>query len=209
MHLRNLYLKKDNMYKIAVLASTKGTDLQAIIDEIKAGKMEGIELAAVISNKKKCLALERAKDQGFDAYYIDPENKSREEFDKEVAEILHKKNVDLICLVGYMRILSSWFVNEFKGKIINVHPAIDLQKYGGEGFFGGNVHEAVLNAGEKETGCTIHIVTEDVDTGPVIAQSKVKIEDGDTVDTLKKKVQTQEKKLYPRVIRKFAKGELP
>jgi phosphoribosylglycinamide formyltransferase-1 len=197
------------MFKIAVLASTKGTDLQAIIDEMKAGNMKGIELAAVISNKKNAYALSRAKKQGYDAYYIKPEGKTREEFDRQMAEILHEKNVDLICLVGYMRILSDWFVKEFKGKIINVHPAIDLEKYGGEGFYGGNVHEAVLKGGEKVTGCTIHMVTEDVDMGPVIAQKKVEIESDDTVDTLKEKVQAAEKELYPDVIRKFAYGELP
>lgn len=196
------------MYKIAALASTKGTDLQAIIDEIKDGKMDGIRLEAIISNKKNCYALKRAEDQGFDSFFVSPKDKTREEFDREVADILHKKEIDLICLIGYMRILSPWFVNKFKGKIINVHPAIDLKKYGGKGFFGGNVHEAVLEAGEKETGCTIHVVTQDVDVGPVIAQEKVSITDDDTVDTLKSKVQEKEKKLYPEIIRKFAKGEI-
>lgn len=195
------------MYKIAVLASTNGTDLQAIIDEMKAGKMEGIELSAVISNKERCNALKRAKDQGYETFFIDPKGKTREEFDKEMAKILHQKNVDLICLVGYMRILSQWFVKEFEGKIINVHPAIDLKKYGGEGFFGGNVHQALLDAGEVETGCTIHYVTEDVDSGPIIAQEKVQIENDDTLDTLKEKVQACEKKLYPDVIRKFANNQ--
>jgi phosphoribosylglycinamide formyltransferase-1 len=197
------------MYKIAVLASTKGTDLQAIIDEMKAGKMPGIELVAVISNKKNCFALKRAKEQGFETYFINPKGKTREEFDKEMASILDKKNVDLICLIGYMRILSDWFVDKFANKIINVHPAIDMKKYGGEGFFGGNVHQAVLDNHEKESGCTIHIVTKNVDSGPIIAQEKVKIEDDETVDSLKEKVQSCEKRLYPEVIRKFAKGELP
>lgn len=207
MRLKNLF-QKNSMYKIAVLASTRGTDLQAIIDEIEAGNMPGIELTAVISNKKSCQALQRAKDQGYEAYYINPKGRTRVEFDQEMAKILHEKDVDLICLIGYMRILSEWFVKEFKGKIVNVHPAIDLEKYGGEGFFGGNVHKAVLKAGEKETGCTIHLVTEDVDAGPIIAQEKVDIENDDTVDTLKEKVQGCEKKLYPEVIRKFAAGEI-
>lgn len=192
------------MFKIAVLASTNGTDLQAIIDEMKAGKMEGIDLAAVISNKEHCNALKRTRENGYDAYFVDPKGKTREEFDKEMAKILRKKNVDLICLIGYMRILSPWFVKEFEGKIINVHPAIDLNKYGGEGFFGGNVHQAVLESGERETGCTIHYVTKDVDAGPIIAQDKVKVEDDDTVDTLEEKVQACEKKLYPEIIRKLA-----
>ena len=192
------------MFKIVVLASTRGTDLQAIIDEIKAGKMHGIELSAVISNKKDCYALQRAKEQGYETHFISQKGKTREEFDKEIAQIIEEKHADLIVLVGFMRILSSWFVREFKNKIINIHPAIDMKKYGGAGFFGGNVHEAVLKAGEKETGCTIHYVTEDVDTGPIIVQAKVKITPDDTVDTLKYKVQALEKKLYPEVIRKLA-----
>jgi len=192
------------MFKIVVLASTRGTDLQAIIDEIKAGKMHGIELSAVISNKKDCYALQRAKEQGYETHFISQKGKTREEFDKEMAQIIEEKHADLIVLVGFMRILSSWFVREFKNKIINIHPAIDMKKYGGAGFFGGNVHEAVLKAGEKETGCTIHYVTEDVDTGPIIVQAKVKITPDDTVDTLKYKVQALEKKLYPEVIRKLA-----
>lgn len=195
-------------YKIAVLASTNGTDLQAIIDEMKDERMEGIKLSIVVSNKK-CYALERAKEQGFEAVFVDPKGKTREEFDKEMAVILKGKGVDLICLIGYMRILSPWFVREFEGKIINVHPAIDLKKYGGEGFFGGSVHEAVLDAGEKESGCTIHMVTEEVDVGRILAQAKVEIEEGESVDSLKDKVQAEEKRLYPEVIRKFSSGQLP
>ena len=195
------------MFKIAVLASTNGTDLKAIIDEMKAGKMEGIELSAVISNKENCNALKRAKEQGYETHFVDPKGKTREEFDKEMADILKEKDVDLVVLVGYMRILSEDFVDKFEGKIINVHPAIDMQKYGGEGFFGGNVHQAVLDNNETETGCTIHYVTKNVDEGPIIVQEKVKVEDDDTVDTLKEKVQACEKKLYPEVIRGLASGE--
>ncbi|MBA4336932.1 phosphoribosylglycinamide formyltransferase [bacterium] len=192
------------MYKIAVLASTNGTDLQAIIDEMKAGKMEGIELAAVISNKKSAYALQRAREQGYEAIYINPKDKTREEFDSEILQVLLEKGVDLVVLVGYMRILSHNFVTAFEERIINVHPAIDLKKYGGAGFFGGNVHKAVLDAGEKESGCTIHMVTEDVDSGPILAQAKVKIEPDETPESLKEKVQAQEKLLYPEVIRKLA-----
>lgn len=193
------------MYKIAVLASTNGTDLQAIIDEMKAGKMEGIKLSVVISNKK-CKALKRAEEQGYETVFIDPKGKTREEFDKEMAVILKEKGVDLICLIGYMRILSPWFVREFEGKIINVHPAIDMKKYAGPGAMNLNVHSAVIENGEKESGCTIHYVTEGVDEGPIIAQADVLIEKGETPESLKKKVQAQEKLLYPEVIKRFARG---
>lgn len=191
------------MFKIAVLASTKGTDLQAIIDEMKAGKMKGIKLATVISNKKNCYALQRAKEQGYKTYYIDPKNKTREEFDKKMAKILEKEKINLVVLVGYMRILSPSFVKKFK--IINVHPAL-IPKFCGKFFFGSNVHEAVLAAKEKETGMTIHWVDEEVDAGDIIIQKSCAVDKNDTPETLKAKVQALEKKWYPEVIRRLASG---
>ncbi|MFA5948367.1 MAG: formyltransferase family protein, partial [Candidatus Gracilibacteria bacterium] len=109
------------MFKIGVLASTNGTDLQAIIDEIASGKMKGIELAIVISNKKDAYALQRAKEQGYKTKFIDPKNLSREEYDMKIAEILKENKVDLVVLIGYMKILSEAFVRKFPKKIINVH----------------------------------------------------------------------------------------
>ncbi len=191
------------MFRIAVLASTKGTDLQAIIDEMKAGKMPNIELAVVISDKQNCYALERAKAQGFKTLFINPKNKSREQFDSELAQALEDEQIDLIVLVGFMRILSSSFVQKFHHKIINVHPAL-LPKFGGPSFFGANVHEAVLRAGESETGMTIHYVEEDVDTGEIILQKTCPVLPNDTPDTLKTRVQELEKKWYPEVIRTIA-----
>lgn len=189
-------------FRIAVLASTRGTDLQAIIDEINAGRLD-VELACVISDKKKCFALERADTQGFKTYWVNKKDKTREEFDLEMARILKAENIDLIVLVGYMRILTPSFVNEFRGKIINVHPAL-LPKFGGKDFFGNNVHEAVLKSGEKETGMTIHFVDENVDGGQIILQKKCPVEPGDTPDTLKARVQALEKDWYPKVIQNFA-----
>lgn len=191
------------MFKIAVLASTNGTDLQAIIDEMKAGKMPGIELVLVASNKENCYALQRAKEQGFKTLFIDPKNKAREEFDKEMATALVAENIDLIVLIGYMRILSSPFIKKFPNKIINVHPAL-IPKFCGPQFFGSNVHEAVLAAHEKETGMTIHYVDEGVDTGKIILQKTCPVTPDDTAETLKTKVQALEKKWYPGVIRQLA-----
>ncbi len=195
------------MYKIGVLATTKGTDLQAIIDEMKAGKMSGIELAIIISNKKDAYALERARNQGYKAIFIDPKGKTRDEYDAEIARILKENGVELVCLVGYMRVLTAAFVRQFPRRIINVHPAL-MPKFSGPGFFGGNVHEAVLKAGEKESGCTIHIVDEGVDTGEILLQKTVPVEAGDTPESLKEKVQALEKKWYPEVIRWFAEGKI-
>ena len=199
------------MLKIAVLASTKGTDLQAIIDELKAGKMPGIELAVVISNKKNAYALERARTQGYEAIFVDPsnpKNKTPQEFDEQLAATLTKHNVQLVVLVGYMRILTPEFVRKFPRKIINVHPAL-MPKFSGPGYFGKSVHEEVLKAGEKETGCTFHYVDEGVDTGEIILQKTIAVNPEDTPETLKTKVQELEKKWYPEVIRDIAASHRP
>lgn len=193
-------------FRIAVLASSKGTDLQAIIDEIKAERLDA-ELACVISNKKECFALERAHAQGFKTYFVDPKEKSRIEYDREVAAILKNENVDLIVLAGYMRILSAYFVGEFKGRIINVHPAL-LPKYGGKDFFGMAVHAAVIQDGEKESGMTIHFVDEGVDTGKIILQKKLEVRPEDTPKSLRKRVVALEKEWYPKVIQMFVEGKV-
>lgn len=190
--------------RIGVLASTKGTDLQAIIDEIKAGKLEA-EIACVISNKKDAYALERAKNHSIETIFIDSKEKEREDYDREVAKELAKRKVGLICLIGYMRIVSPWFVNKFRGKIMNVHPSL-LPKFAGG--MDVNVHEEVLKAGEKETGCTIHFVTEKVDGGPIILQMKVPVHPEDTPETLKARVQSAEKIAYPEAIRLFIQGKI-
>ncbi|PIQ77388.1 phosphoribosylglycinamide formyltransferase [Candidatus Peregrinibacteria bacterium CG11_big_fil_rev_8_21_14_0_20_46_8] len=190
------------MFRIAVLASTRGTDLQAIIDAIKKGTLH-VELACVVSNKKNCYALERAREQGLTTYFIDPNGKTREEFDAEMAEILEKEKVDLIVLVGYMRILTPAFVQRFPKKIINVHPAL-LPKYGGKEFYGSNVHEAVLQSGDTESGMTIHYVNEGIDTGDIIKQVRCPVMPNDTPETLKNRVQALEKEWYPKVIAELA-----
>lgn len=194
-------------FKIGVLASTRGTDLQAIIDEMKAGNMTGVELACVISNKKNAYALGRAREQGYEAIFVNPLDRTREAFDQKVADILEKHGVDLVVLVGYMRILSAEFVKKFSHKIINVHPAL-IPKFCGPSFFGANVHEAVLEAGEKETGMTIHYVDEGCDTGEIILQKTCPVLPGDTPDTLKDRVQALEKEWYPKVIKMLAEKSI-
>ncbi|MCX6733425.1 MAG: phosphoribosylglycinamide formyltransferase [Candidatus Peregrinibacteria bacterium] len=202
-------------FRIVVLASTNGTDLQAIIDEMKADKMPGIELAAVISNKKNCYALQRAKEQGYEAIYIsknDPHThapRTREQFDAQLFSTIETLNPDLVVLVGYMRILTPGFIENLNKKhiqIINIHPAL-IPKFSGPSFFGKSVHEAVLAAHEKETGMTIHRVTADVDAGEILLQESIPIDQTDTVDTLKQKVQALEKQYYPEVIRQLAKAK--
>lgn len=196
-------------FRIVVLASTNGTDLQAIIDEMKAGNMAGIELAAVISNKKDCYALERARAQGYKTVFVDPNDQSdlkpltREQYDEQLLATIEPLRPDLIVLVGYMRILTPLFVRKFPRRIINVHPAL-MPKFSGKDFYGTSVHEAVIKAGETETGMTIHYVDEGIDTGEIIMQKRVTVAPNDTPETLKEKVQSLEKKYYPEVIRQLA-----
>lgn len=193
-------------FRIAVLASTKGTDLQAIIDEIKAGHLL-VSLACVVSNVKNCYALERAHAQGFKTHFVDPKDKSRIEFDRELVSILKQERVNLVVLVGYMRILTPYFISEFKHAVINVHPSL-IPKFSGKNFYGKNVHEAVLNEGEKETGMTIHFVEDDVDTGEVILQKTCPVLPDDTPESLQERVQALEKEWYPKVIAWFAEGKM-
>lgn len=194
-------------FRIAVLASTRGTDLQAIMDEIRARRMKGVELVLVASDQKDCYALQRAKEQGFETVWIAPQGKKRAEFDAEMMRALDEKKVDLIVLVGFMRILSPLFVNHYKHRILNVHPSL-LPKYGGKGFLGDAVHQAVLDHGDKVTGMTIHFVDEGCDSGPIVHQVEVPVEPGDNMEMLRGKVQALEKKWYPEVIRWIARGKI-
>lgn len=188
-------------FKIAVLASTNGTDLQAIIDEINAGQMPGISLEIVLSDRD-CYAIQRAQDQNIPTEIVNAPNPER---DQKFIQILTDLSIDLIVLVGYMRILSPQFIQAFPQKIINVHPSL-IPKYSGKDFYGQSVHEAVLANNETETGMTIHYVDEGVDTGQIILQKTCPVTPDDTPETLKQKVQDLEKKHYPEVICTLAKN---
>lgn len=189
---------------LAVLASTNGTDLQAIIEELEAGKMPGINLVCVIANKEDCGALEKARQAKIEAIFLNGKGVEREEFDRKVAAELEARKVDLIALVGYMRFLSPWFVGKYRNQIMNVHPSL-LPSFSG---MDTNVHADVLNYGCKVTGATIHFVDEGADTGPIILQKALEIQEGETVDSLRERVQNLEKKMYPEAIRLFAAGKL-
>ncbi len=192
------------MYKIAVLASTNGTDFQAIIDEVAAGTLQ-VEIAGLLTNRLKCGAVAKAEKAGIPIFAFKSKGKSREIFDAEMIAKLQELKVDLIVLVGYMRILSRDFVQTFPNKIINVHPSL-LPKFA-NGMDTG-IHERVLAAGETESGCTVHIVNEEIDGGKIILQKSCEISVDETVDSLKEKVQNLEKKWYPRVIQDFADGKV-
>ena len=176
------------MIRLGVLGSTNGTDLQTILDSIASGELNG-EVSVVLSNRKSAHILERAKNYNVPAFFLSHKVKSREEFDAEMTAILKEHAVDLILLIGFMRILSAKFCQEWRDRLLNVHPSL-LPKYAGG--MDTNVHEIVLKNGDTETGCTIHFVTDEVDGGPILIQKKCNVEPDETIDTLKTKVQSLE-----------------
>ncbi len=185
------------MIHLAVLGSTLGTDLQAIIDAIKAGVLDAT-VDVVISNKPEAYILERAKKYAIPTVCIASKGKSPAQFDHELMGTLEQRHPDLILLIGYMKILSPGFVRQWKGKIWNVHPSLLPKFAGGMNL---NVHQAVIDAGETETGCTIHEVDEAVDSGKIILQKKCAVEPADTADTLKAKVQELEGEAFVEAIK--------
>jgi len=189
--------------RIAVLASTRGTDMQAIINEIEAGRLNA-EIVCVISNKKDAYALERAKKHGIEAIFLDPKNKSPEEYDLEILKELEKRNVDLILLIGYNRYVTKVLLDKYKYRIMNIHPSL-LPAFPG---WDKEVHKAVLEYGCKITGCTLHFVDENLDAGPIILQKAVEVDDNDTVETLKEKVQKADQEIIIKGIKLFMEGKL-
>ena len=192
------------MIKLGVLGSTKGTDLEKIIETEKLGQLNATA-SVVISNRKNAYILERAKTYNIPNVYISHKNKTREAFDREVSNVLVKYQIDLILLIGFMRILSEDFCRRWSYKILNVHPSL-LPKYSGG--MDSNVHEEVLKNNETETGCTIHYVTEEVDGGPILIQKRCLIDKNETTKTLKSKVQQLEGEAFVEVINKLSKQTL-
>ena len=192
------------MINIGVLASTKATDLQAIIDAIISKKLNA-RISVVVSNKKGAFALERARKHDIKAVFIDAQGKERGAYDKEVASELDKNKVDLVLLIGYMRILSPWFVRKYKNRIMNIHPSLLPAFAGG---MDKDVHHEVLKHGCKVTGCTLHFVDESVDSGPIIMQKAVEIDENETAGSLKEKVQKAEQEIILKAIQLFEKGKI-
>ena len=176
------------MIRLGVLGSTRGTDLGAILSAINNKKLVA-EVSVVISNRENAYILTRAKNHNVPSFFISHKDKSREEFDRDVTTILKQYNVELVLLIGFMRILSAEFCQAWRNRVLNVHPSL-LPKYAGG--MDMNVHEEVLKNGDRETGCTIHFVTETVDDGPVLVQRRCTVETNETMATLKLKVQALE-----------------
>lgn len=190
--------------KLAVLGSTRGTDMQAVIDAIEKKQLNA-EIKLVVSNKADAYILERARKHKLNAIFLDPKGKSREEYDRELIKLIEKNKIDLILLIGYMKILSKEFVQKYSHMCMNIHPSLLPAFAGG---MDRSVHEEVLKAGVKETGCTLHFITEEADKGPIILQKKVPIADNETVDSLKEKVQKAEQEIILKGIKLFGEGKI-
>jgi phosphoribosylglycinamide formyltransferase-1 len=193
--------------RIGFLASHNGTNMRAIVAACKQGRLNA-EPALLISNNKNCGAIAWADLQGLAWQHLSATKLGSEEaLDAAMVDALTAAKVDLIVLAGYMRKLGPKILAAYPKRILNVHPAL-LPKFGGQGMYGKFVHEAVLKAGDRISGATIHIVDSEYDKGPVVIQGEVKVEPGDTPETLAARVQAKEQELYPQVLAKIIKGEI-
>ncbi len=189
-------------FRLGVLVSGRGTNLQAIIDWIEKEKPNA-KIALVVSNKENAPALERCKRHGIEAIYINPKSfENKVAFDQAMAARLKENSIDLICLAGFMRILSREFIQAFPKKIINIHPSLL------PAFPGLHAQKQALEYGVKLAGCTVHFVDEGVDTGPIICQASVPVFDDDSEETLSDRILTEEHKLYPKAIQSIMNGQI-
>ena len=197
------------MLRIAVLVSGGGTNLQAIIDAIAAGKITDTEIAAVISNNRNAYALERAKQAGIKDIVVSPKDfETRDVFNENLLKILQEVNPDLIVLAGYLVVIPEIVIDAFENRIINIHPSL-IPAFCGTGYYGLKVHEAALKRGVKVVGATVHFVDKGTDTGPIIMQKAVAVQNGDTPKVLQQRVMEQaEWKILPRAIDLIANGKV-
>jgi phosphoribosylglycinamide formyltransferase 1 len=193
--------------KIGFLASHRGSNMQAVIDACKNGTLPA-EVVVVISNNQDSYALQRAKDNNIPAFHLSEKSLGHKDgLDKIIADTLSKFNVELVVLAGYMKMIGPEVLARFNNKIINIHPSL-LPKHGGQGMYGHKVHEAVLKAGDVESGATVHLVNEVYDKGRILNQVKVAVESNDTVKSLADKVIKLEHKLLVETIGRISTGEI-
>lgn len=197
------------MLKLAVLVSGGGTNLQAIMDAIAGGTVTNAEIVTVISNNADAYALERAKKKGIDAVCISPKMyESRDEFNRALLQQLNSYQPDLVVLAGFLVVIPEMMIEEYRNRIINIHPSL-IPSFCGKGYYGLKVHEGVLARGVKVTGATVHFVDEGTDTGPIILQKAVEVQQGDTPEVLQRRVMEQaEWLILPRAIDLIANGRV-
>ncbi len=192
--------------RIGVLASGRGSNLQAIINAIEANTLDAT-IAVVVSNREDAKALERAQHHGIPGMFLDPKSvvgelDPRVAYDQKILEVLKAYDVQLLLLAGYMKIVTSVLIDAYQWRMMNIHPSL-LPSFPGLG-----AQKQALSAGVKVSGCTVHFVTEGVDEGPIILQAAVPVEEDDTVDTLSARILEQEHQLFPRAVQLFAEGRL-
>ena len=197
------------MIKIAVLVSGGGTNLQALIDAQKAGAFPNGEIALVMASNQKAYALERAKNAGIESVvvsrksFVDPAD-----YDRAVVETLQSRGIELVVLAGFLSILGKEVIDAYPNRIINIHPSL-IPSFCGTGYYGLKVHEAALERGVKVVGATVHFVDEGTDTGPIILQKAVEVQNGDTPEVLQRRVMEQaEWKILPKAIDLIANGKV-
>lgn len=197
------------MLKVAVMVSGGGTNLQAIIDAVESGRITNTEIVAVISNNKGAYALERAKKAGIRDVVVSPKDYTeRSEFNKVLVEVVDSLKVDLIVLAGYLVVIPPEMIDKYENRIINIHPSL-IPAFCGTGFYGLKVHEEALKRGVKVVGATVHFVDKGTDTGPILLQKAVAVQDGDTPKELQQRVMEQaEWILLPKAIDLIANGKV-
>ena len=197
---------KGRKVRVGVLASGRGSNLQAIIDAVEAGSVH-VQLVVVVSNKREAQALERARRHRILDVFVDPkpfagQPDSREAYDRAVLDVLHKHDVELVLLAGYMKIVTPLLIQAYESRIMNIHPSLL------PAFPGLDVQKKALEHGVKLAGCTVHFVTPGVDEGPIIIQAAVPVLEGDTPETLAARILVEEHRIYPRAVQLYAEGRL-
>src|SRR2546425_6429672 len=189
------------MKRLGILISGRGSNMLALSDAVREGRIPNAEVALVISNIETAAGLEKARERGIETIVLNHRGRTREEHDRAMAAELKRRRVDLICLAGYMRLLSPWFIREFEHRILNIHPSLL------PAFPGFDAQRQALEHGVKFTGCTVHFVDEQLDHGPIVMQRAVEVFDDDTVEALSARILEQEHRIYPEAAaRVLSKG---
>ncbi len=188
------------MKRIGILISGRGSNMVALAEAVSGGKVPGAEIALVISNIETAAGIERARERGIEAIFLNHKGKTREEHDRAMAAELHRRSVDLVCLAGYMRLLSPWFIREFEHRVLNIHPSLLPS------FPGLDAQGQAIEYGVKASGCTVHLVDEQLDHGPIIKQAVVPVMPGDTAGSLSARILDEEHRIYPEAVALIVSG---
>lgn len=190
------------MKNIVVFASGSGSNFQSILDAVQSGRLNA-RVAALITDRGDIGSIDRAQRAGIPVHILNPVSfKSKDAYSEALLSTLQELRTDLIVLAGYLRLVPATVIQAYEGVILNIHPSL-LPRYGGKGYYGSRVHKAVIDAGDPVSGCTIHVVTEEYDEGPVIAQAEVQVLPDDTPETLAARILKEEHRLYPETINTY------